>query len=650
MKNYLTKNIGKEVFVFIAFIIFYLHTVNLRGQTTLPPEMNKMFFENSDFKYSIALNIPPESSMSEYQNIKDNLDIYESGISSIKIEIGKKVDEYDRNLTNFLVINDFARIETLIQTKHNSSYGNDTYVHHFIFYSDEFRKRIVTDQAGKECFVVGKRKLSSIDYKNEYEDAPLGMKRKFFATTFSYKLISEFPNIISVDQVFKGKAKAFQDPDDGTWKMEGNFENLGLNLEDKGGSEFLSIIKSKYPPFDFKKSINDFYDAQVEVLNAKVKMEIPEKLKELDYLIFLSKDFLEKLPDGTITVESKNIILKDIQEIENGYTNLANTSDKCAQCTLDKCNALKEQLESIYSEMQQLVNRIAEKKMEIPIKLEELDSLINSSKEFIEKLHVGVISVDSINLIRNNIQEIEDEYHNLVGVKDEIAQFPLEKCDSLKGKLISINNEMKRIASTIKDIDGNKYKTVQIGDQIWMAENLRTTALNDSTPINKIAEWKNSWKTTKKPAYCWYNDNVVFKSTYGALYNWYTVSTNKLCPVGWHVSSDSEWKKLTDYLGGEEVAGGKLKEVGFIHWKNPNEDATNSSGFSALPGGSRDDNFGGDASIGEWGYYWTSSENTEKNKRDYEEIYYRSLGYGYQGINNNSSTKNTGFSVRCVKD
>ncbi|MDX2415464.1 MAG: FISUMP domain-containing protein, partial [Bacteroidales bacterium] len=143
--------------------------------------------------------------------------------------------------------------------------------------------------------------------------------------------------------------------------------------------------------------------------------------------------------------------------------------------------------------------------------------------------------------------------------------------------------------SQVTDIDGNVYKTVEIGTQTWMAENLRTTKYNDSTSIPLVSD-SIAWITMTSPAYCWYkNDSASYKATYGALYNGYAVSTEKLCPTGWHVPSSSEWKtmmreflggdaNLSTISGGDSLAGYKLKESGSVHCKNQNPRTTNETG------------------------------------------------------------------------
>jgi len=156
------------------------------------------------------------------------------------------------------------------------------------------------------------------------------------------------------------------------------------------------------------------------------------------------------------------------------------------------------------------------------------------------------------------------------------------------GEFLSTENNDN---NTVKDIDGNVYKTVTIGTQVWMAEDLKTTKYNDGTLIPYASD-NNEWKSYSA-AYCYYDYDINNKEVYGILYNWYTTNTARLCPVGWHVSTLSDWEKLIDYCGGWEIAGGKLKETDTIHWKAPNIGATNETGFTALGAGDRswDGNF-----------------------------------------------------------
>ena len=197
----------------------------------------------------------------------------------------------------------------------------------------------------------------------------------------------------------------------------------------------------------------------------------------------------------------------------------------------------------------------------------------------------------------------------------------------------------------VTDADGNVYKTVTIGTQVWMAENLKTTKYNDGTAIPRIVD-DLEWKNLSTDAYCWNNnDSSSYASTYGVLYNWYAVNTGKLCPVGWHIPSDAEWTTLTEYLGGEGIAGAKLKEIGTMHWNTPNTSATNESDFTDLPGGLRY-NDGSFDFVGNYGYWWSRTEH------DYysEKAWCRSMLYNSSNVSRGSYEKNGGFSVRCIKD
>jgi uncharacterized protein (TIGR02145 family) len=192
----------------------------------------------------------------------------------------------------------------------------------------------------------------------------------------------------------------------------------------------------------------------------------------------------------------------------------------------------------------------------------------------------------------------------------------------------------------IMDYDRNSYPVIKIGTQLWMAENLKTTKLNDGTNIPIIYDNK-LWSQMISPGYCSYNNNAgKYKTQYGILYNGYTVSTGKLCPLGWHVPSDEEWQTLTNYIG-KNAAGGKLKKKDT--WMSPNTGATNATGFTALPGGSRG-NLGSFMDAGIRGHWWSSSEN------DQTDVWNRTMSYSNSDVTGNSDHKQSGLSVRCVKN
>ena len=192
---------------------------------------------------------------------------------------------------------------------------------------------------------------------------------------------------------------------------------------------------------------------------------------------------------------------------------------------------------------------------------------------------------------------------------------------------------------SVTDNDGNTYKTIQIGTQTWMAENLKTTKYNDETAIPLVKDAV-AWTELATPGYCWYTNDSV---SYGALYNFYTINTGKLCPMGWHIPSDVEWTALTTYLGGESVAGDKQKETGLTHWQSPNTGATNESGYTALPGGYRI-NDGSFSSLRRNGYWWSSTESSSVN------AYYTDLFYDSDNGARDDSDKKAGFSVRCLQN
>lgn len=197
---------------------------------------------------------------------------------------------------------------------------------------------------------------------------------------------------------------------------------------------------------------------------------------------------------------------------------------------------------------------------------------------------------------------------------------------------------------SVTDIEGNTYKTIVIGNQTWMADNLRTTKFNNGNPIKNITI-NSSWISLETPAYCWYNNDISYKEIIGALYNWYVLDSGNICPQGWHIPTDNEWTVLADYLGGSTIAGAKVKEIGTTHWDAPNTGATNSSGFTSLPSGHRSDSNGSFAGLFTFETWWTSTEYNEVKP------YYRSTSSTNTELwRGNGGFKKIGKSMRCVKD
>ena len=209
----------------------------------------------------------------------------------------------------------------------------------------------------------------------------------------------------------------------------------------------------------------------------------------------------------------------------------------------------------------------------------------------------------------------------------------------------------------VTDIDVNTYATVKIGDQWWMAENLATTRLNDGTAILELSD-NSSWISNTSGAYCWYeNDQESYKQSYGALYNYYIVENDKLCPDGWHVPYDFEWQELEQFLGMSESEsaefgrrgtdeGGKLKAEGNTNWYEPNTGATNESGFTALPGGYRYYSDGDFYELGSAGYFW----GVELMENGDVRPVYRELGSSHSAIARQRPWEESGYSVRCIRD
>ena len=282
---------------------------------------------------------------------------------------------------------------------------------------------------------------------------------------------------------------------------------------------------------------------------------------------------------------------------------------------------------------------------------------------------IGVSDLESDKLLSAKItvsngtysytKNIDSIANNVVTVKDGFSDYTLtvEKAgyetythtysiSSLKMFKVSVGNlpMLIDLVKNVTDIDGNIYHTVVIGTQVWMVENLKTTKYNDGTAIPLVTE-NSAWSNLTTPGYCWYdNDEEMYKKSYGALYNWYTVNTGKLAPTGWHIPSDEEWTVLMNYLGGADAAGGKLKETGAIHWWTPNTGATNETGFTALPGGDRGNNGYVFTGIGGfYGIWWCSTESNSNG------IMWR-LFYDSNTLYRQEAGKHSGFSIRCLRD
>lgn len=226
----------------------------------------------------------------------------------------------------------------------------------------------------------------------------------------------------------------------------------------------------------------------------------------------------------------------------------------------------------------------------------------------------------------------------------------------LQTQIVSLQSQINALQNLNENpIPSTPLPNVQIGGQIWQNSNLDVSTYRDGTPIPEVTD-PSQWANLTTGAWCYQVNTTNTDGIYGKLYNWYAVVgihnaaslsnpslRKKLAPQGWHIPSDPEWIILTNYLGGENAAGGKMKTTGFSQWTSPNTGATNESGFNGLPGGYR--NAGAQFSgIGNLGYWWSSTES------DTNIAFHRGLFYFGSGASRIPSNKTFGFSVRCLKD
>jgi len=204
-------------------------------------------------------------------------------------------------------------------------------------------------------------------------------------------------------------------------------------------------------------------------------------------------------------------------------------------------------------------------------------------------------------------------------------------------------NGPEPICGAVRDIDGNVYQTVTIGTQVWMAENLKVTHYRNGEAIPYVTD-VTEWAGLSTGAHCEYDNNPANVEIYGRLYNWHSVDDSRnIAPEGWHVPTYADWQTLVDYLGGSSVAGGKLKETGTTYWASPNTGATNESGFSALPGGVRLNN-GYYEYLSIYAYFWSATAYSSDHG------WSEGLGNAYSGVYCTYNGKQSGLSIRCVKD
>lgn len=268
----------------------------------------------------------------------------------------------------------------------------------------------------------------------------------------------------------------------------------------------------------------------------------------------------------------------------------------------------------------------------------------------------NLASVLAVNNGANNIQikNLADPTDAQDAVTKSFTEVQISQLQSIDAQLQSQISALQAQIIALQNSIVAPLPNVTIGTQIWSSTNLDVNTYRDGTPIPQVTD-PTQWANLTTGAWCYYNNDPANGAIYGKLYNWYavvgiydTASLNdpslrkQFAPTGWHVPSDSEWSTLTSFLGGESVAGGKMKETGTTHW-NPNIAATNESGFTGLPGGVRN-SFGWFEGIFANGTWWSFSENDATN------AWYRSIDRNYGNAVRSYSNKIPGFSVRCIKD
>ena len=248
------------------------------------------------------------------------------------------------------------------------------------------------------------------------------------------------------------------------------------------------------------------------------------------------------------------------------------------------------------------------------------------------------------------IVEVTDE-GRITGVAEGVAVITL-KATTHKGQVFSATSEItvdEQGATTILDADGNVYDIVTIGEQVWLAENLKTTSYNDGSPINYPGKDKQAFMSAMNGNYSAYDNDLEGKFVVeGALYNWYAVNTGKLAPKGWRVATIEDYNILVEFLGGADVAGGKMKIPGNDFFKGDNDGATNTSGFSAMGAGMRNADDGNFGYRQVWGSFWTASETNEtRATRVYVQYNETNFFVDTQGW---AANKNAGHAVRLIKE
>jgi uncharacterized protein (TIGR02145 family) len=260
---------------------------------------------------------------------------------------------------------------------------------------------------------------------------------------------------------------------------------------------------------------------------------------------------------------------------------------------------------------------------------------------------------DTITVSVNRSKLIDKIYNGWLVIKSAYQQYTSQDTIDIFAGVHRINFNEDFNYGTVTDIEGTVYKTIEIGTQTWMAENLKTTRYNNDVPIPEVTD-SIAWENLETPGYCWYdNDSTTHRAISGALYNGYAVESGDICPTGWHVPTDDDCNTLIEFIGGSTGAGIKVKETGGLHW-DPSISATNEFGFTLVPSGYRKNKIF--RQYESTAIFWTSTDYVFGQQQTIYSLYTFLTG----GVRINDFYlrtdpypqifKNEGYSIRCIKD
>lgn len=460
---------------------------------------------------------------------------------------------------------------------------------------------VLTDNSGNPLQVlVGKTvKVTMLAIKN----APADMPVWHFNET--YGLWVETGKAIKENATFSFEANHFS-----TWnldtKVEDGVEKVNITIK-SSTNQLIANQKVDIYTSDFSNFLRTVYT------DDKGQFTLLRTPKNLGLRIFAECQNIDK----TVNIATENVIVT----LNNltGSAKVYQLSGTVKDCDINYANSYVT-LQGLTEKKISFAGRTnAEGKFETSYILCDVNASTKYQVQAMVFTGNGTVKIDTIEITFSST----------------IIQKDINFCDAVEVENPDLNPDLTY--GSVTDIDGNKYATIQIGTQTWMAENLKTTRYNDGTVIPNVTD-NAAWEI---PTGAWsYYDNDSTYNT-GKLYNWNAVNTGKLCPQSWHIPTDAEWTVLTDYLGGEEAAGGKMKSV--TGWESPNTGATNERGFSGLPGGYR---IGGREflNIGFVGYWWSATEYNPDAAR------YRKLIHNNSNVGSDYSGKGSGLSCRCLRD